>query len=49
MAALDFPNSPTTGQIFSGPNSKWKWDGTKWLDSGGVPGAAVPNITEYYR
>jgi len=29
--ALDFPNSPTIGQIFIGPNSiAWSWDGAKW-------------------
>jgi hypothetical protein len=24
---LDFPNSPTTGQVF---NNEWTWDGVKW-------------------
>ena len=27
---IDFPNSPTTGQIFQ----NWKWDGTKWVAIG---------------
>jgi len=34
MAALDFPSSPTTGQIFTGPNGAvWSWDGTKWISA----------------
>jgi hypothetical protein len=37
--ALDFPNSPTTGQNFSGPlGVVWQWDAAKWiaLGSGGI-------------
>jgi len=34
MAALDFPSSPTAGQIFTGPNGAvWSWDGTKWISA----------------
>jgi len=30
---LDFPNSPTTGQNFTGPNGLvWQWDGAKWIN-----------------
>jgi hypothetical protein len=29
--ALDFPNSPTGGQIFTGTGESWQWDGTKWI------------------
>jgi hypothetical protein len=35
---LDFPNSPTNGQVFNGDGVSWKWDGVKWtsvLSSGG--------------
>src|SRR5215831_6673656 len=34
--ALDFPNSPTTGQQFNpaGSNTVWQYDGTKWLPIG---------------
>ena len=28
---LDFPNSPTVGQIFSGPKGTFSWDGVKWV------------------
>ena len=31
MAALDFPDSPTTGQTYTAPEgSVWEYDGTKW-------------------
>lgn len=30
MAAITFPSSPTTGQIFTAANSAWSWDGTAW-------------------
>lgn len=28
--AIDFPNSPTTGQIFTSGDKSWIWDGTVW-------------------
>jgi hypothetical protein len=28
---IDFPNSPTIGQIFSYGVLSWKWDGAKWV------------------
>jgi hypothetical protein len=37
--AIDFPNSPTTGQNFCGPlGVVWQWDAAKWiaLGSGGI-------------
>ena len=30
--ALDFPASPTNGQIFTGGGATWMWDGTKWVN-----------------
>ena len=31
MASLDFPNSPTTNQVFeSGDGRSWTWTGTTW-------------------
>ena len=36
---LDFPNSPTSGQIFTSAGQSWRWDGTKWGSAAsGVPG-----------
>jgi hypothetical protein len=32
--ALDFPNTPTNGQIYSSGSSAWLFDGTKWNPSG---------------
>src|SRR5215467_5034648 len=31
MAALDFPASPTGGQIFTSGNRAWQWDGLRWV------------------
>jgi hypothetical protein len=28
---IDFPNSPTLGQIFSAAGANWRWDGVKWV------------------
>ena len=28
---IDFPSSPTTGQIFTSGALSWRWDGTKWV------------------
>ena len=51
--AIDFPNSPTTGDTFTVGNRTWKWDGTTWelvttitginLD-GGVPSSNYGGI-----
>jgi hypothetical protein len=39
MAAIDFPNSPTVGQLFSVGNTTWRWDGSFWAGIGNaVPG-----------
>ena len=38
--ALDFPNSPTVGQIFTSGTTSWTWDGTKWVVQ--ASGSTVP-------
>ena len=39
MAALDFPASPTNGQIYSGTNgATYQWDGTLWMPGGSAAG-----------
>ena len=39
MAVLDFPNTPTTGQLFSAPNGAvYRWDGAAWVVE------ALPNV-----
>lgn len=30
-AAIDFPASPSTGQLFTASNTTWQWDGTTWV------------------
>ncbi len=34
MAAIDFPNSPTTGQLFTVGDITWEWTGTVWQGLG---------------
>ena len=37
MAAIDFPNSPTVGQLFGAQNSvTYQWNGTLWQAVGGI-------------
>jgi hypothetical protein len=31
---IDFPNSPTVGQVFTSGAASWSWDGTKWIGGG---------------
>jgi hypothetical protein len=31
MAAIDFPASPTVGQIFTSGSASWEWDGARWI------------------
>ena len=36
---LDFPNSPTVGDVF---DSKWRWDGEKWISTSSVSTPYLP-------
>lgn len=29
--ALDFPSSPTVGQLFNNDTGRWQWNGTAWV------------------
>jgi hypothetical protein len=42
--ALDFPTSPSPGQIFTGASNTWTWNGTGWMPSGGA-GAGGASVT----
>jgi hypothetical protein len=43
MAALDFPTSPSTNQIFTSNGKTWKYDGTAWrtLNVTGITGGGT--------
>ena len=46
MAALDFPSSPTIGQVYTANGKSWQWDGTAWVSynriiSIGVTGSSM--------
>jgi hypothetical protein len=43
--ALDFPNSPTNGQIYVAGDGSWLWDTTKWKSGNGVGFLAVVGDT----
>lgn len=30
MTAIDFPNSPTVGDVFSAGDRSWEWTGAVW-------------------
>ena len=32
--AIDFPNSPSNGDIYTVSGKRWQWDGEKWLAYG---------------
>ena len=36
MSALDFPDSPEIGQIFTGVERTWTWNGSVWEIFGAV-------------
>lgn len=43
---LDFPNSPTGGQTYTGPGGiVWAWDGTKWANGVSAASAVTPSDT----
>lgn len=31
MSEINFPNSPTLGQIYSFNNISWQWNGSSWI------------------
>lgn len=41
MAALNFPDSPVSGQIFSGSITNWQWNGAVWSPATGGPSGGV--------
>ena len=45
--AIDFPNTPEIGDIFSAENSSWVWTGEAW-DSYGPTFVSIKTVTESY-
>lgn len=33
MASIDFPNSPTIGDVFAAGNSSYRWTGVAWVSN----------------
>jgi hypothetical protein len=42
LMALDFPNSPTGGQVYTTAGLSWVWDGAKWVT--GTTGFVEPML-----
>lgn len=45
--ALDFPASPTIGQVYTSGAASWRWDGAKWVGVSGaryVVGCFAPGV-----
>lgn len=43
--AIDFPNSPSTNQIFTESGKSWKWDGQKWINVNNISAADIPSAS----
>jgi hypothetical protein len=47
---LDFPNSPTGGQTYTGPGGVvWSWDGAKWVNGSTGVAALAPALNNIGR
>ena len=42
--AIDFPDSPTTGDTYTTGGRTWQWDGTTWKSYGNYPDPTVLKI-----
>ena len=51
MATIDFPNSPTTGDIFTAGNSSYRWTGAAWVSNnlGQIEAEDVVGLADYVR
>src|SRR5262252_3426738 len=49
MAILDFPSSPTVGQIYNAPNgASYRWDGAAWVSSSAGSGGGALGTQALY-
>lgn len=51
MAAIDFPNSPTVGQVFTAGNSSYRWTGAAWVSNNlsQIEAEDVVGLADYVR
>lgn len=35
--AMNFPDSPTPGQVFTFANRTWVWNGSTWINNASFP------------
>jgi hypothetical protein len=51
MATIDFPNSPTTGDIFTAGNSSYRWTGAAWVSNnlGQIEAEDVVGLDDFVR
>ena len=51
MATIDFPNSPTTGDIFTAGNSSYRWTGAAWVSNnlGQIEAEDVVGLADFVR
>jgi len=46
MTTIDFPNSPSNGQIFTSGNTSWTYNGVYWASSASAAGGASITIND---
>jgi hypothetical protein len=47
VAALDFPSSPTVGQIYTANGKSWQWDGVSWNSRNTIVAAGSNTQIQY--
>lgn len=49
MTAIDFPNAPTVGDVFTLDSRSWSWSGTTWNTvAGPASGGNVTDVGTFY-
>ena len=47
--AINFPDNPTSNQIYSEVNKSWKWNGTAWVGIASTGPQGEPGPERRYR